>query len=71
MERLRERGHEAFDQLWQSGLMTRGNAYVWASRVIKRPVNETHFKTMRRSEIQTLIRASQARMRGEFVPEAF
>lgn len=71
MARLRNRGHDAFDRLWKSGRMSRGQAYKWASRVVRRPVSDVHFSTMRNSEIQTLIRCSDAFMRGEFVPEAY
>lgn len=34
--------HTAFDSLWKSGKITRGNAYKWLSEVLGLPPIETH-----------------------------
>lgn len=41
---LRMEAHRAFDRLWQSGRMTRTQAYLWMSRVMGLPPARVHIK---------------------------
>lgn len=44
VKRARMLAHEAFDPLWESGLMSRSQAYGWLSRKMRLPRYECHMR---------------------------
>jgi ssDNA-binding Zn-finger/Zn-ribbon topoisomerase 1 len=42
LRRAKHNAHEAFDPLWKSGLMTRKEAYIWLSAMLRIPQEECH-----------------------------
>jgi len=39
---LRWEAHQYFDRLYQSGIMTRKEAYVWLAAILQLPMSQTH-----------------------------
>jgi hypothetical protein len=58
LEELRayqKQGHEFFDKLWKSGMMTRTTAYVWLQTKMKLPSQLTHFRHFDKRQCQKAI----------------
>lgn len=43
LRRWREKAHKNFDQLWQSGSMSRRQAYCWLAQAMDLSESKTHF----------------------------
>ena len=44
VKRARKLAHEAFDPLWESGLMSRSQAYRWLGLKMRLPRHECHMR---------------------------
>lgn len=53
----KQRAHAAFDPLWRSGLLTRREAYAWASQALSIPPEETHIGMFDVEQCKRLIAA--------------
>lgn len=42
LRKLRREAHEHFDLLYQSGLMTKQEAYLWLADIVSSPLSEAH-----------------------------
>ena len=54
LRHLRIRAHRKFDQIWQSGAMSRDSAYHWLAAALGIPYDQTHigqFGTYRCQEV--------------------
>jgi hypothetical protein len=48
---LKQRAHDLFDPIWQTGLLSRGNAYRLLAAALRVPEPQAHFKKMPRHRI--------------------
>ncbi|UFK26719.1 hypothetical protein [Roseobacter phage RDJL6] len=48
---LKAKAHKAFDRIWQTGRMTRSQAYLWLSKELGVTASEAHMAAMDRHEI--------------------
>jgi hypothetical protein len=55
LRRWREKAHKKFDQLWQSGSMSRRQAYCWLAQAMNLPESETHFAQFNQQQCQQAI----------------
>lgn len=46
LKALRKQCHEAFDEVWQSGEISRADAYVLLATALNKPLKETHIAMM-------------------------
>lgn len=67
LRRLRSQAHGVFDPLWQSGEMTRAEAYAWLAAELGRA--EVHIGWMTEVECREAIYAVIRRMGGR-IPDA-
>lgn len=51
----RTKAHTAFDTLWQSGVMTRAQAYIWMQRELKIPRSDAHISLFTKRDCELLI----------------
>lgn len=54
-KKLRMAAHAKFDQLWKSGRMNRGQAYVWLRHAMSLPSEEAHIANFDKTQCETLI----------------
>lgn len=57
---LRKDAHIVFDQLWQSGLLTRSAAYLWLADKLNISVAECHISLLSMAQLKRTIAISQA-----------
>lgn len=62
----RIKAHEAFDQLWKSGRMRRGDAYRWLQTVLGLDKDSAHIGRFTIEQCNQLIEAVQKELAGEF-----
>jgi len=55
--RFRHRAHKAFDRLWQSGTMSRGNAYAWMAKYLR--VKTANISSLDEEECEQVIIAME------------
>lgn len=60
----RQKAKAAFNPLWQTGEMSRSDAYAWASRVLDLPPAATHIGMFDVAACDRLIAAISARLRS-------
>lgn len=56
--------HAAFDQLWQSGRMTRKAAYSWLARTTNLTPSSAHIAKMDRAQCEAVVAAAGATQGG-------
>lgn len=61
----RVRAHAAFDPLWQSGKLTRNEAYDWLCQVMNKTLEKGHIALFSVEECQQLIEHVKARSRSQ------
>lgn len=60
---LKAKAHRAFDRIWKSGRMKRGQAYAWLSRRLGVRASEAHMSAMdRHAVLERVIEVSDAYM---------
>jgi hypothetical protein len=57
---LRQQAHRSFNRLFESGLMTRKDAYEWLSEAIMLPQGMTHIGALGEYYCNEVIRESEA-----------
>lgn len=60
LRRLRFEAHKQFDQLHQSGIMTRRQAYMWLAQVAHAPMSHAHIGHLGEYYCKEVIRESKA-----------
>lgn len=53
---LKQRAHDLFDPIWQSGMVSRGLAYHLLAAALEVPERQAHFKRMPRHRLLQAIR---------------
>ena len=56
---LRKKAHVAFDRLWQDQLMTRDQAYLWLSVVLKIKREEAHISWLTNDQLKQTVKLSR------------
>ena len=51
----RKKAHKAFDRLWKSGLMSRGDAYRWLAKNLNKDGENSHIRCLSVEECEYLI----------------
>lgn len=52
---LKAEAHAAFDHLWKSGRMSKGQAYLWMERVLGVSKRNAHISRLRPPQLERLI----------------
>jgi hypothetical protein len=60
----RKRAHAVFDRLWQSGRMSRSNAYKWLSEQMKLSLDMTHIGMFTEAQCRTVRELSVRKLMG-------
>ena len=55
---LRREAHQSFDRLYQSGLMTRNDAYAWLAAMLQAPLSQAHIGYLREHYCRQVIEES-------------
>lgn len=63
---LRQRAHNSFNKLYESGLMTRKEAYIWLADRIMLPAGQAHIAEFGEYYCLEVIRESDNYMRNHF-----
>jgi hypothetical protein len=56
---LKAEAHAAFDSIWKSGRMSRGQAYLWLERVLGVTRNRAHISKLKPQQLRDLITYSR------------
>lgn len=63
LRRLRYEAHQEFDQLYESGLMTKQEAYQWLSYMVQAPMEHAHIGHLGEYYCQIVIQESRKLLR--------
>ena len=61
---LRTEAHRSFNQLYEKGVMSKREAYVWLSQMIGLPMSKTHIGQMGEYYCELVIQESKKLLRG-------